>query len=31
MKIKLKFTFRTDIQNQIDLYFYLHFAFHLLS
>ena len=31
MKIKSKFIFQIDIQNQIDLYFYLHIAFHLLS
>ena len=31
MKIKSKFTFQIDIRNQIDLYFYLHFVFHLLS
>ena len=31
MKIKSKFIFQIDIQNQIDLYFYFHIAFHLLS
>ena len=31
MKIKLMFTFQVDIRNQIDLYFYLHIVFHLLS
>ena len=31
VKIKSKFTFQIDIKNQIDLCFYLHFVFRLLS
>ena len=31
MEIKWKFTTQTDIRCKIDLYCYLHIAFHLLS
>ena len=31
MKIKSRFTFQIDMQNQTDFYFYLHFVFRLLS